>query len=90
MLSWIDCMDFIDIDRETIDVIASHEHLSVSVATGLADRLVADREGIETLHRMHRELIARARASDDLARERGLTHVYSKFSRKYPMPGLTA
>ena len=90
MLSWIDCMDFIDIDRETIDVIASHEHLTLPVATGLADRLIADREGIKTLHRMHRELIARARSSQDSAREQGLTHVYSKFARKYPMPGLMA
>ena len=90
MLSWIDCMDFIDIARDTIDVIAEHQSMSVSVATGLADHLVADHEGIKTLHRMHRELIARAREIDDPARERGLTHAYSKFARKYPMPGLTA
>ena len=90
MLSLADCLDFIDVDPETVDVIAEHQSMSVSVATGLADNLIADRDGIKTLHRMHRELIARARENDDLVRELGLTHVYSKFSRKYPMPGLTA
>lgn len=87
MLSWIDCVDYIDIDHDTIEVIAEHERTSVPVATGLADHLVADHEGIKALHLMHRELIARAQQGDDAARARGLTNVYSKFARKYPMPG---
>ncbi len=90
MLSLADCLDFIDVDPETVDVIAEHQRMCASIAAGLADNLIADRKGIKTLHRMHRELIARARKRDDLARERGLMHVYGKFSRKYPMPSLTA
>ena len=42
MLSLADCLDFIDVDPETVDVIAEHQSMSVSVATGLADNLVAD------------------------------------------------
>ncbi len=90
MLSLADCLDFIDVDPETVDVIAEHQSMCASIAAGLADRLVADRDGIKTLHCMHQELIARARKTDDVARELGLTHAYSKFSRKYPMPDLTA
>lgn len=86
MLSLIDCLDFIDLTHETIDVIAEHEHLSTVVAAELGNQLIADRKGLHTLHQMHRALIEAAANAGNLSRERELRAIYTAFSRKYPMP----
>lgn len=86
MLSLIDCLDFIDLTHETIDVIAEHEHLSPVLAAELGNQLIADRKGIHAIHQMHRDLIEAAANSGNLSRERELRKIYTEFSRKYPMP----
>lgn len=86
MLTLTDCLDFIDLDGDTIDVIAEHEALPAMVAAELGSQLLADARGIHVLHQMHRELIARAAENGHLAQEKTLRRVYTAFCRKYPMP----
>ncbi len=86
MLSLIDCLDFIDLDRNTIEVIAEHEHLPPVLATELGNQLLASKKGIYRLHEMHRRLIADAAERQNLIREKDLRKTYTAFSRKYPMP----
>jgi hypothetical protein len=86
MLSLTDCLDFIDLDRETIEIIAEHQHMSQVLATELGNHLVANRRGLLVIHDMHRDLIEAAAARGNLTRERELRQIYTRFSRKYPMP----
>ena len=86
MLSLTDCLDFIDLDRATIDIIAEHQGLSEVVATELGNHLVADRRGILVIHDMHRDLIEKAASKGRIDRERELRSIYTRFARKYPMP----
>jgi len=86
MLTLADCLDFIDLDGDTIDVIAEHENLPPIVAAELGDKLLASRRGIYRIHDMYRELIARTAAAGRLDREKRLRRQYAAFSRKYPMP----
>jgi len=86
MLTLTDCLDFIDLDGDTIDVIAEHEQLTAMVATELGNQLLADARGLHRLHQMHRELIALAAQRHHLAHEKALRRVYTAFNRKHPMP----
>ncbi|MCB1900038.1 hypothetical protein [Cognatazoarcus halotolerans] len=86
MLSLIDCLDFIDLDSATIEIIAEHEKLAPIVAAELGNQLIADLRGIHALHLMHQDLMARAAERRDLAREKELRKIYDAFKRKYPMP----
>lgn len=86
MLTLTDCLDFIDLDGDTIDVIAEHEQLTAMVAAELGSQLLADKRGIHRLHLMHRELIAQAAAHRHLDHEKQLRRIYTAFNRKYPMP----
>ncbi|HQR41109.1 MAG TPA: hypothetical protein PLX97_00465 [Gemmatales bacterium] len=86
MLSLTDCLDFIDLDRDTIEVIARHERIPTIVATELGNQLIADLRGIHALHQMHRDLLAQAAERHDLEDEKRLRQTYAAFSRKYPMP----
>lgn len=86
MLSLTDCLDFIDLDRATVDIIAEHEHLPIVVATELGDKLLSSSKGIYRIHQMHRKLIAAAAENGQLTREKELRVLYSTFTRKYPMP----
>lgn len=86
MLSLIDCIDFIDLDGDTIEVIAAHEGVPAVIAAELGSELLADARGIHRLHQMHRELIAHAAERGRLHEEKRLRRVYAAFTRKYPMP----
>lgn len=86
MLSLTDCLDFIDLDRATIEVIAEHQHIPPVVAAELGDKLLASAKGIYRIHEMHRDLIAKAAQTNHLAREKELRKIYAGFTRKYPMP----
>jgi hypothetical protein len=86
MLSLTDCIDFIDLDGATIDVIAEHEHLPAMLAAELGNQLLADARGIWRLHQMHRELIESAAQRGQLGREKAMRRIYTAFNRKYPMP----
>lgn len=86
MLSLTDCLDFIDLDGDTIDVIAQHERLPAMLAAQLGNQLLADMRGIWQLHLMHRALIEEAAKRNQLGHERDLRRIYAAFSRKYPVP----
>lgn len=86
MLSLTDCLDFIDLDRDTIEVIAQHQGLPLIVATELGSQLITDLRGIHALHQMHRDLLAKVAEQEDLAEEKRLRAIYAAFCRKYPMP----
>ncbi len=86
MLSLTDCLDFVDLDAATIEVIAQHEELPVIVAAELGHQLLADLRGIYVLHQMHRTLIEAAAAKGWLDEEKRLRKTYTAFSRKYPVP----
>lgn len=86
MLSLTDCLDFIDLDRDTIEVIAQHQGLPQILAAELGNQLIADLRGIFTIHQMHRDLLAKAAEDQDLEAEKNLRKAYATFSRKYPMP----
>jgi hypothetical protein len=86
MLSLRDCLDFVDMDSATIEVIAQHQHLSDIVAAELGNELIKDLRGIHAIHLMHRELIAHAAEQSNLEEEQRLRKLYTAFSRKYPMP----
>ena len=86
MLSLNDCLDFIDLDSATIEVIAAHQQIPMIVATELGNQLIGDLRGIYQLHVMHRELIERAAESGLLGEEQRLRKSYVAFSRKYPVP----
>lgn len=86
MLSLTDCLDFIDLDGDTIDVIARHERLPAMLAAQLGNQLLADMRGIWQLHLMHRALIEEAARREQLGHEKDLRRIYAAFSRKYPVP----
>lgn len=86
MLSLTDCLDFIDLDHATVEVIAEHQHLPPVVAAELGNQLIGSARGIYRIHEMHRDLIARAAESGQLQREQSLRRIYAGFTRKYPMP----
>ncbi len=86
MLSLTDCLDFIDLDRDTIDVISEHQHIPEVVAAELGDKLLGSLKGIYRIHEMHLDLIAHAAETGHLAREKELRRVYAAFMRKYPKP----
>lgn len=86
MLSLNDCLDFIDLDSNTIEVISTHENVPLIIAAELGNQLIADLRGIHRLHLMHRELIRQAAEKGRLDEEKRLRKIYVAFSRKYPMP----
>lgn len=86
MLSLTDCLDFVDLDAATIEVIASHEDLPMIVAAELGHQLLGDMRGIYVLHQMHRTLIERAAEKGSLDEEKRLRAIYTSFNRKYPVP----
>ncbi len=86
MLSLTDCLDFVDLDSTTIEVISIHEDLPMIVAAELGHQLLADLRGIYRLHQMHRELMRRCAERGQLAEEKKLRQTYAAFKRKYPIP----
>ncbi|MCB1927153.1 MAG: hypothetical protein KDH17_03850 [Rhodocyclaceae bacterium] len=86
MLSLTDCLDFVDLDAATIEVIALHEDLPMIVAAELGHQLIGDLRGIYRLHVMHRDLIESAADRGHLADEKRLRSTYEAFNRKYPVP----
>ncbi|MCB1914498.1 MAG: hypothetical protein KDG52_02075 [Rhodocyclaceae bacterium] len=86
MLSLTDCLDFVDLDEATIEVIARHEELPIIVAAELGHQLLGDLRGIYRIHLMHRDLIEAAAESGHLDDEKRLRKSYQAFNRKYPVP----
>ncbi len=81
MLSITDILDFVDLDRETINVIGTATQLPSEETITLARQLLATEQGVSIVHHMYRDQIANASAS----RKKELHQAYLYFSRKYPL-----
>lgn len=86
MLSITDLLDFIDLDRETVQIVNSATRLPEAEATALASELLRTHHGIYLLHEMFKDQIAEATAAYEIVRERSLRKAYVYFARKYPIP----
>ena len=86
MLSITDLLDFIDLDRDTVLIVAEATGLPPEPAFILARELLASRRGILTLHHMFRDERARADERGHVLRVRDLDRAYRHFARKYPQP----
>jgi len=88
MLSIIDLLDFMDLDRETVQIVNDATQVSDEEAAELAKGLLRSEQGIQLLHEMFRDQLAAATKQGQLRREQHLRKSYAYFCRKYPMPGL--
>jgi len=88
MLSITDLLDFIDLDRETVQIVNNATRLPEDEATAMAAELLRTHRGIYLLHEMFRDQIAEAASACEIVRERSLRKAYAYFSRKYPIPHL--
>ena len=88
MLSITDLLDFIDLDRDTVLIVAAATGLPAEPAIALARELLASRRGILTLHHMFRDERTRADELGHMLRVRELDRAYRHFARKYPQPVL--
>ncbi len=88
MLSIIDLLDFMDLDRETVQIVNDTTRVSDEEAAELAKGLLRSERGIQLLHEMFRDQLAAATEQGQIGRERHLRKSYAYFCRKYPMPGL--
>lgn len=86
MLSITDLLDFIDLDRETVDAVQTAVGLPLADAARLAGQLLATEKGIVILHHMFRDQIAEASAACRSEHETELRRAYAYFARKYPLP----
>ena len=86
MLSITDLLDFIDLDRETVQVVNNATRLPEAEATAMASELLRTHRGIYLLHQMFKDQITEAAAACEIVQERSLRKAYAYFSRKYPIP----
>lgn len=86
MLSITDLLDFIDLDRETVQVVNRATQLPDEEAAEIAAELLRTHRGIYLLHEMFKDQIAEAAAACQIVQERSLRKAYAYFSRKYPIP----
>lgn len=86
MLSITDLLDFIDLDRETVQIVSDATRLPETEASAMASELLRTHRGIYLLHEMFRDQIAAATAACEIVRAGSLRKAYMYFSRKYPIP----
>ncbi|MCB1927786.1 MAG: hypothetical protein KDH17_07075 [Rhodocyclaceae bacterium] len=84
MLSITDLTDFIELDFETVVIIARATGLDEPESVGLARQLLESEDGIALIHHMYRDHIDAPSGSRRDSRE--LTQSYRRFARKYPLP----
>ncbi len=88
MLSITDIKDFIDLDQETVAIVAGATGLDADEAVHFARQLLASEQGLTILHHMFRDQIAEVAEDFQPARVEHLRAAYAYFSRKYPLPQL--
>lgn len=88
MLSITDLLDFIDLDRATVELVSKATGLPVAESTTLASQLLATEQGVSILHHMYLDQISAATAPAALPCQENIRQSYRHFSRKYPIPGL--
>jgi predicted HD phosphohydrolase len=86
MLSITDLLDFIDLDRETVQIVNDATQLPEAEATAMASELLRTHRGIYLLHEMFKDQIAEAAADHAISGNAVCAKTYAYFSRKYPIP----
>ena len=84
MLSITDLTDFIELDFETVVIIARATGLDEPESIGLARQLLGSEDGIALIHHMYRDHIEAPSGQRRDCRE--LAQSYRRFARKYPLP----
>ncbi len=84
MLTYEDCVDFVDLTEEEIDAIAEHEHMPPMVAAEMANYLVHLDEGTPMLRRIILDDIRQARNRGDGERASHLELVLKHFVATHP------
>jgi hypothetical protein len=67
MLSITDLLDFIDLDRETVQIVNDATQLPEAEATAMASELLRTHRGIYLLHEMFKDQIAEAAAAYEIS-----------------------
>lgn len=84
MISLRDCIEYLHLTNDEIDVIAEHEHVSPIIAAELAAYLVETSDGERMIKRMILEDIMHAASGGDEARVLQLTQVLKHFVATHP------
>lgn len=75
MLSITDLLDFIDLDKETVQVVDRATRLPDEEAAAMAAELLRTHRGIYLLHEMFKDQIAEAAAACEIVQERSLRNL---------------
>ncbi|MCB1908498.1 MAG: hypothetical protein KDH15_14105 [Rhodocyclaceae bacterium] len=85
MLSITDLLDFVELDLETVTIVAGATGLGDAESTAPARQLLSGEDGITLIHPKYRgQIDARSAARRDRNEP---AQCYRRFSRKYPVPG---
>lgn len=85
MLSLLDVIDYCDLNRCEIDVIAEHEHIPVALAAEMSAVLVCTEEGVCRLHSMFLENMQHALEIGRVEHAQELMQSYADLQRRYPL-----
>ena len=86
MLSMQDVLDYCDLDRGEIEVIAEHEHIPTMLAAELSENLLSSPEGVFRLHSMIIENMQQALEAGHFEHAKSLSNTYEHLQRTHPMP----
>lgn len=89
MLSLDECIDFTDLDTDTVVAVAEHEGLPPIVAAQLGAELLRTHGGLHKLHRMFRENLERAVRRGRLERAKAIERAYRRFVACHPASQLS-
>jgi hypothetical protein len=84
MISLEDCIAFSGLTEEQVLAIAEHEHLSEVAAAGLAQYLLKQEHGMDTIRDMIVDDIRQAQERQDKAHILTLLHVLHHFLKSHP------
>lgn len=87
MLTFEDCVGYSDLDQETIDAIAEHEHVPAMVACELAQSLIASESGVSAIRQLMEQDLIAARVHHNRRREAQISVALARFNRAHPSGG---
>lgn len=86
-VTYEDCLDMLDLDESEVEVVAHHEHVSMTAAVELADYLLHEPGGTPKLKQMIVDDLNAARAAGNAKRTRELEAVLHHFVQTHPLAG---
>lgn len=88
MLSLDECIDFSDLDTDTVVAVVEHEGLPPVVAAQMGAELLRTPSGLQRLHGMFRANLERAVRRGRLERAGAIEQAYRRFAACHPVPQL--